>query len=400
MKLIHTVITTVVLPGLTALLDYLGIDIKKVFEDVSTIVGDFAEKTMTKIKTVWEADVKPALLSLWTALTGKVEPAVEGAQEKFKGMTDSFEAGSAQMSEGAKKLDGDMTSAFDHIAKWITDELKPPFMDIVDFVWPLVVETWEEHLKPTFEAVVGYIRDEILPWLTENEIKWTDVWNAIKFVVTTVIGGIVLKIETGIGIVTAVIRGIIALMKGDWGAAWQAALDVVEEILEYITGVFGLFGVDIKKIMIDVVNGVIGSLEVMPNAFIGGLNAIIRAWNGFSLTIPGFSKKILGKEIGFKGFTLDTPNIPTIPSISLPRLATGAVLAEGHLAEGGIVTRPMLAEIGEREPEAVIPLSKLGGMGGGNKTYVIQLDGEKLGEFIINRVNQGSRNGELDLVGA
>ena len=66
------------------------------------------------------------------------------------------------------------------------------------------------------------------------------------------------------------------------------------------------------------------------------------------------------------------------------------------------MTRPTLAEIGEGgEPEVVAPLSKLRGMlGGGGNTYVIQLDAEKLGEFIINRVNQGSRNGELDLVGA
>jgi predicted esterase len=54
-------------------------------------------------------------------------------------------------------------------------------------------------------------------------------------------------------------------------------------------------------------------------------------------------------------------NFGTIPEVSLPRLA-----------EGGIVTSPTIAMIGEgREPEAVIPLSKLGSMGfggGGNIT--------------------------------
>jgi hypothetical protein len=51
--------------------------------------------------------------------------------------------------------------------------------------------------------------------------------------------------------------------------------------------------------------------------------------------------------LGGKGF--DVPNIPM-------------------LAEGGIVTSAQLAVIGEKGPEAVIPLSKLGdlgGMGGG-----------------------------------
>jgi hypothetical protein len=36
------------------------------------------------------------------------------------------------------------------------------------------------------------------------------------------------------------------------------------------------------------------------------------------------------------------------------------------LAEGGIVNRPTLAMIGEAGPEAVVPLSKMGGMGSGS----------------------------------
>jgi hypothetical protein len=48
-------------------------------------------------------------------------------------------------------------------------------------------------------------------------------------------------------------------------------------------------------------------------------------------------------------------NFGTIPDVKLPRLA-----------EGGIVTSPTIAMIAEGgEPEAVIPLSKLGSMGVG-----------------------------------
>lgn len=44
-------------------------------------------------------------------------------------------------------------------------------------------------------------------------------------------------------------------------------------------------------------------------------------------------------------------------------LAKGMALAATQLAEGGIVTRPTFAMVGERGPEAVIPLSRGGGMG-------------------------------------
>jgi hypothetical protein len=48
-------------------------------------------------------------------------------------------------------------------------------------------------------------------------------------------------------------------------------------------------------------------------------------------------------------------NFGEIPNVKLPRLA-----------EGGIVSSPTVALIGESGPEAVIPLDKLGKMGQGN----------------------------------
>ena len=62
----------------------------------------------------------------------------------------------------------------------------------------------------------------------------------------------------------------------------------------------------------------------------------------FSFTIPAFS--IAGKQLWGEQFVEILPNIPA-------------------LAEGGIVTSPTLALIGEAGPEAVVPLSKGGGYG-------------------------------------
>ena len=42
------------------------------------------------------------------------------------------------------------------------------------------------------------------------------------------------------------------------------------------------------------------------------------------------------------------------------------------LASGGIVTRPTITAIGEKGPEAVIPLGKMGGIGGPN--IVVNID--------------------------
>ncbi len=61
------------------------------------------------------------------------------------------------------------------------------------------------------------------------------------------------------------------------------------------------------------------------------------------------------------------------------------------LADGGIVTSPTNALIGEAGPEAVIPLDQLGGMGGMNITVNGIVDERKFREIIQSVVNQSMR---------
>jgi len=72
------------------------------------------------------------------------------------------------------------------------------------------------------------------------------------------------------------------------------------------------------------------------------------------------------------------------------------------LAEGGIVTKPTLAMIGEGgQSEAVIPLDKLGGMGGGNITINVTggiATSAEIGESVVNALRAYSRSaGPLQL---
>jgi hypothetical protein len=101
-----------------------------------------------------------------------------------------------------------------------------------------------------------------------------------------------------------------------------------------------------------VANGVAGYFEFIANAYIKMINLVIR---GINLIKPG-------KDIG------------QIGQVSFGRLggddggnggANPAGLDYKAMATGGIVTSPTMALIGEAGPEAVIPLSKMGSMGGG-----------------------------------
>jgi hypothetical protein len=133
-----------------------------------------------------------------------------------------------------------------------------------------------------------------------------------------------------------------------------------------------------------IVNTVIGFFAGMVNAAIGAVNAIISAYNSIPL-LP------------------DIPKAPTIPVPQLGGQAPSAVVAKKipRLAEGGIVTSPTLALIGEGSgPEAVIPLDRLNSMGGGvtiNVTGGLATSAE-IGESVVNALRAYSRSaGPLQL---
>jgi hypothetical protein len=89
-----------------------------------------------------------------------------------------------------------------------------------------------------------------------------------------------------------------------------------------------------------------GYFSALLGFYKGIFNGIASLWNN---TIGKLSFKVPSWVPGLGGKGFDVPNIPM-------------------LAEGGIVTSATLAMIGERGPEAVIPLDRMGQMGGNNVT--------------------------------
>jgi len=99
-----------------------------------------------------------------------------------------------------------------------------------------------------------------------------------------------------------------------------------------------------------VVSGSIGVIkgyfETLLGFYKGIFNGIATLWNN---TVGKLSFKVPSWVPGLGGKGFDVPNIPM-------------------LADGGIVTSATLAMIGEKGPEAVIPLDRMSQMGGNNVT--------------------------------
>jgi hypothetical protein len=127
----------------------------------------------------------------------------------------------------------------------------------------------------------------------------------------------------------------------------------------------------------EVINGYIGMWESFINFFVDGINSIIRGLNRIKVNIPATA---LTPALSFG------VNIPTIPSVEIPRLAEGGIV---RARPGGII-----ANIGEGgQDEAVIPLNRMGKMG---NTYNITINANvadaRLGEIVVNSIRKYERN--------
>jgi len=121
---------------------------------------------------------------------------------------------------------------------------------------------------------------------------------------------------------TNVVQPISKFFAGLWtgistaaGNAWKGIKDVWDKASSWIKE----HVIDpIEKGVKGSINNMIGMVEGFVNSFIGGVNKIIEALNSISIDVPKNIPKIGGIKFGF--------DIPTLGKVSIPRLATGAVI--------------------------------------------------------------------------
>jgi hypothetical protein len=173
-----------------------------------------------------------------------------------------------------------------------------------------------------------------------------------------------------VGLVTPLMPLIDTIMK---------LLDPVFAILDPIFKLIGVLSDLLITLLMPAINGIVTMFSGLEQIITSAINL------DFSGMLDGL--KTVGKGlIDFILAPLDgIINLANkIPGVNIPS-ASGKVQEIIGLAEGGIVTKPTMAMIGEGgESEAVIPLSKMGSMGGNNKEIVTLLK-----ELIVEVRNGG-----------
>ena len=233
-----------------------------------------------------------------------------------------------------------------------------------------------------FKAVAGVVQwawrviGETLFGAPTLPTKVANVWGRITGKVRDIFEAVVGFVQSHWAKILAILFpavGLPILIGRNWGKIVDVAAGILKKLVEW----FGWMWDSVKGVL----NGVIGGWEGMVNSVIRGINRMVSALNGLSFSIPSWVPGLGGKSFGL--------SLPTVPTISLPRLA-----------EGGIVTQPTTAIVGEAGPEAVIPLDRAGGMMGTNITYNIYIDApggdpEAIGDAIFPALQALERKGAV-----
>lgn len=323
---------------------------------------------------------------------GLIADGIEAAKEYFQ---DKIEEAGGNVVEG---IFNGIIDALKNIGKWIYEHIFEPFIEgfkkafeihspskvmeemgtyiiqgLLDGITSLVdkvTETWESMKENALE-IWENVKETLSETWDGMKEKAAEIWDGMKEN----------ALETWENVKTG--------LSEKWDTIKKTATDVFEDMKESVSNIFDGMWTSIKNI----INSILGGIETMANGVVKGINAVIKALNGLSFDIPDWISNIPGAS-GLAGNTFGF-NIGEIPSVSIPRLADGAVIRGGD---------PFMAVLGDQRRgqtnieaplatirQAVREELKLQGNSGrnaGGETYVFQVDGKTFFEVTRKEAQQ------------
>lgn len=287
--------------------------------------------------------------------TGDWERAWEGIKSFFSGIWEAIKSIVSAVWNAIKSTISTVINTISTIISTVLNSIKTTFSTIWNSI-KTTVTTIINSIKSTISTVINAVSTTISTVLNSIKTTFSTVWNSIKTTVSTIINSVKSTISTVMGSIQTGISTALSSIKTNWSNMWT---NMKTTVVNIFNGIWS----SIKG----VINSIIGGIESMANAVIKGINSMIKALNNLSFDVPDWVPGIGGKTFGF--------NIPTISTISIPRLATG-----------GVVDQATVAMIGEAGKEAVVPLE--------NNTGWMDKIAARIGEIIS--VNLQAIVGEMD----
>ena len=304
---------------------------------IATQAMDIAAATGKPLETVTEA-LSKALGGNMTALS-RLAPEFRNMVKEGKSFDEIMAAMSATMGGAATEAANTAAGRMQRFGLAM-DETK---------------ESIGAALLPVLEAVLPYM-SRFAEWAQANPQVFLTIAGAIGAIAASIMA---INVAMALNPIGAIVAGVIALIAGVALAyqKFEGFRKIVDAIFDGLKWYIGM-AVDQFKALLGVFRTVFNGVASLWNNTFGKLEIEIP-------DIPGLPGR--GKKFG----------IPKIPM----------------LADGGIVTGPTLALIGEAGPEAVVPLDRYNGGGGMNITVNAGLVStpDQIGQDIIQAIQKAQR---------
>jgi phage-related protein len=338
-----------------------------------------------------------ALLPVFAELVEGILPVTEALGEQLAG---AFTELAPVLTDIVKELPGLIKSFMPLIP--VLGNVAAIFFELISKVLPPFVSLIE-RLLPVFEELAPILADVIIEAFDALIPVFFEIVDALLPIVTALLPVLLDLVKTMAPIVIKLVQAFLPLI--------QAVLPLLISFIQFLVPVLSTVAQIISILLVNavnwfvktladfmnflspfakffentfggignffygIINGMIGMWEGFANAVIDGVNFVIRALNRIQVSAPAW----LTELTGIKSFGI---NISELSRIALPRVA---------LAEGGIVTGPLNALIGEAGPEAVIPLDKLPMGNTYNITINANVADARLGEVVVNAIKRYER---------
>lgn len=288
---------------------------------------------------------------------------------------------------------------------------------VAGIVW--VVKNWDglketaifvwTAIKDFIGGIVDAINEKIQGWLDRLKAAWEFTWLFLKEFAANMLGLLVGSILTTLDFFFPQWQERLNMVINFFITIWTAAKDFLvglwNSIVEYYANIILAF-VDVAKPVLDKYLKFWKAIwDAVKEVFMSVWTSIKEFFQGvIDFIVTNVSKAVSAIEKILRPLREAAELSGKVFKSVGSKVSDGfsSVIERGKgllgLADGGLVTRPTLAMIGEGgEPEAVIPLSKLRGMGGGitininGGNYLDRDAGLMLGDQIIQVLRQNMR---------
>lgn len=279
------------------------------------MIAKTAEKA-SKLFTTAFKEIKKIFDAVWT---NGIMPGIESGVAIFSSAWESikkiWKAHGQPIFDGINRAIKNVGGIFYSVWKNYLEPIWKNLMNAIDWLW-------DKHLKKLWDNILDFVGEvvgcaltiynnaiaPIANWLSEyllpivaNVIDTTvNMLGSLAAGVVDVVDGVITELK-------GIVKFITGVFSGDWKKAWEGIQDIFQGVWDALVGIVKVP----INLIIDMINGMI-------NGICTGLNAIIRALNKLSFTVPDWIPGIGGEKFGF--------NLAEIKPYKIPKLASGAVI--------------------------------------------------------------------------